>query len=174
MGYCGLFKPCPYTKKYSQISQNSSNLDYTNQCCKVGHSTQESTQHSRAGKTKKPKTPDRLPSCWQRFVHHKHKIHRSISILITSSCCENMSPYMWLKLCWQTKNKKQTAAHRQALLTVCLHRASEQASPLTGAATTERSRITLELSFGLLWQLTLSAYLLLNIQNILSVNGKAP
>lgn len=85
---------------------------------------------------------------------------------IRLSCCDNISLRFLEAVLWEaTENKRQAATRRQAVMRVCLHRPSELASPLTGAATSERSQLTIEQSLCLFWQLPISIYLPLHIPN---------
>lgn len=107
--------------------------------------TEESTQHWRASKTKKPKTPARLPPCWQReFTSSNTRQPPKGRFPVFTVAKQRFTLRFICTVLSNVKTRKKACCPpTDWWWRVCLHRASELASPLTRAAKPKRSLITL-------------------------------
>lgn len=132
--------------------------------------TEDSTQHWRASKTKKPKTPARLPPCWQReFTSSNTRQPPKGRFPVFAVAKQRFTRrFIWTLLSNVKTRRKACCPPTDCWWRVCLHRASELASPLTRAAKPKRSLITLERSLWVFWQFTASSELSFNTPNTAS------
>lgn len=162
-----------HASRIQVTAQIKDKLSHDTRCLMPRYKIKRTQQHIEQPRQRKAQTPASLPLYQQQQIESSNTSQTQLVVISNLQSSRLLQNVAESESCYQSR-QKTIAAHRQAAMTVCLRRASEQASPLTRAAKSKRKKITLEKRGFVFWQCIQSSYCHFDTPNTTPIRVPTP